>query len=295
MGSAPKRVTVVGLGLLGSAIARAFLDSGYEVTVWNRSPERANAFDGTATIAPSVVGACEASDVIVVCLINPAACESALRHSVTEAAIKDKVLVQLTTTTPVDARHEAEWANRCGARYLGGAILASPVTIGTGRAKAFYSGPRDVFDQYRSWLQVLAPNSVYCGEEIGCAATMDHALLELSYGCLAVLFHSMALCEAGSVPLPDFLAQVTLFADGFVEHRAAGIGSGNYPSGTATMHTFASWAEQLVRVAKGAGVDTTVPVTLLQAIARTVELGHGSDDYQALYEAFRRPRLAPAP
>lgn len=179
MASAQKRVTVVGLGLLGSAMAQAFLDSDYQLTVWNRSPERNAAFDGAARIASSVAGACEASDVIIVCLIDPAACESALRNPETEAAIEGKLLVQLTTSTPADARREAEWANRCGAKYLGGAILASPATVGTDRAKAFYSGPEHTFDRYRSWLQVLAPNSVYCGEDIGRAQTMDHALLEL--------------------------------------------------------------------------------------------------------------------
>lgn len=55
------------------------------------------------------------------------------------------------------------------------------------------------------------------------------------------------------------------------------------------MHTFASWAEQLVRAAADAGVDTTLPATLLRSITTTVELGHGGDDYQAMYEAFRRP------
>ncbi|MGO9343935.1 MAG: NAD(P)-dependent oxidoreductase [Acidimicrobiales bacterium] len=289
MSSSQKRVSVVGLGLLGSAMARAFLDNGYELTVWNRSSERAAAFNGVARIASSVAEACEASDVIIVCLIDPSACESALCHPETEASIEGKILVQLTTSTPADGRREAEWANRCGAQYLGGAILVSPATIGTDRAKAFYSGPKDAFDRYRSWLQVLAPNSVYLGEDMGRASTMDHALLELSYGCLAVLFHSMALCEAGSVPIQEFFDHVTLFTGGVLEQRTKGIASGTYPSGTATMHTFASWAEQLVRVAADAGVDTTLPATLLHCITRAVELGHGGDDYQALYEAFRQP------
>jgi 3-hydroxyisobutyrate dehydrogenase-like beta-hydroxyacid dehydrogenase len=289
MDSTPKRVSVIGLGLLGSAFACAFVDSGYETTVWNRSPERAEDFLGRATIASSVAAACEASEVIIACLIDPVACRSALRHPTAEAAIKGKLVVQLTTSNPADARDEAAWADRCGARYLGGAILASPETVGTDRAKAFYSGPREYFEQYRSWLEVLAPNSLHCGDEMGRAATMDHALLELTYGCLAVLFHSMALCEAGSVPLSEFLGHVTLFRDGFLEQRAGAIASGTYPSGTATMHTFVSWAQQLLRTAEDAGVDRTIPATLLHGITRSVQLGHGNDDYQSLYEAFRRP------
>ncbi|MBI3327812.1 MAG: NAD(P)-binding domain-containing protein [Nitrospinae bacterium] len=41
-----KTVTVIGLGLMGSALARAFADAGYEFTVWNRTPEKAEPFSG---------------------------------------------------------------------------------------------------------------------------------------------------------------------------------------------------------------------------------------------------------
>lgn len=283
-----QRVSVVGLGLLGSAMARAYVEAGFDVTVWNRSPAATEDFSGSAHIASSVAAACGASEVTVVCLIDPAACRMALRRAETEGALQGKTLIQLTTTTPSDARDEAAWAEGCGASYLGGAILVSPALMGSDRAKAFYCGRQSTFEKYRSWLQVLAPNSMYLGEDVGRAATMDHALLELSYGCQAVLFHAMALCEAGSVPLQDFLAQVSLFADGFVEQRAGAVGSGSYPSGTASMRTFESWARQLVRTSAGAGVDPSIPATLLAGIVRTIELGHGDDDYQSLYEAFRR-------
>ena len=285
----PGRVTVIGLGLLGSAMARAYVKAGFEVTVWNRSPAPTKAFSGSARIAGSVAEACAASEATIVCLINPDACRMALRSAETERALHNKTLIQLTTTTPSDARDEASWAEGCGASYLGGAILVSPSLMGSDRAKAFYCGNQSTFERYRSWLQVLAPNSVYLGEEVGRAATMDHALLEVSYGCMAVLFHAMALCDAGSVPVQDFIAQVSsFFAPGVIEARAGAVGTGAYPSGTASMHTFESWARQLVRTSAGAGVDTSIPDTLLAGIVRTIELGHGDDDYQALYEAFRR-------
>jgi len=174
-------------------------------------------------------------------------------------------------------------------KYLGGAILAAPNFVGTRLARAFYAGERDVFSQYLPWLEVLAPNSHYCGEVIGSAATMDHALLELAYGCRAVLFHCMAICEAGSVSFQDFFAQINIFANGFVENSTRGITSGIYPSGNATMTTFSSWAEQLVQTADESGVDKTLSEALLSGITRTVELGHGDADYQALFQGFIRP------
>lgn len=288
MDSTARRISVIGLGRIGTAVAETFLANGCEVTVWNRSPAKAERFEGRARVAPTTAEACLPSEVVVVCLVDPAACSSVLRNAATEAAMAGKVLVQLTTTTPADAHDEAGWAAGCGARYLGGAILASPAMVGSALAKTFYAGPREVFDEYEPWLRALTPNTTWCGEEIGRAATMDHALLQLSYGCLAVLFQSMALCEAGGVPLDDFVGQITLFRDGFVEQRAGAIGSGAYPSGSATMHTFASWARQLVGTTRSVGVSSALPEALLEGIAETVRLGHGEDDYQSLYEALRR-------
>lgn len=205
---------MIGLGLLGSALARAYADAGDELTVWNRSTERADPFRESAGIASSAAATCAASEVVV-CLISPAACRSVLRNPAVEAALEDTTLVQPTTGTPADAVEEAAWAAERGAGSLGGAILAHPAMVGTDRATAFYLGPRGCFERVVPWLRTLTSNSVHLGDEIGRAATMDHALPELAYGCQAVLIDAMALCEAGSVPVGDFLDQVTLVSDGF--------------------------------------------------------------------------------
>jgi 3-hydroxyisobutyrate dehydrogenase-like beta-hydroxyacid dehydrogenase len=36
-----KDVSVIGLGVMGTALARALIDGGYRVTVWNRTSEKA--------------------------------------------------------------------------------------------------------------------------------------------------------------------------------------------------------------------------------------------------------------
>jgi 3-hydroxyisobutyrate dehydrogenase-like beta-hydroxyacid dehydrogenase len=69
MPTVDRTVSVLGLGLMGSALARALLANGLEVTVWNRSPEKAAEFEGLAPVANSVLEACAASSVIVVCLL----------------------------------------------------------------------------------------------------------------------------------------------------------------------------------------------------------------------------------
>ena len=89
-----EKVSVLGLGLMGSALSRALIAQGHEVTVWNRSREKSAEFEGPARVADSVLDACASSSVIVVCLLNYEASRSLLRLSEIESVLSGKVLIQ---------------------------------------------------------------------------------------------------------------------------------------------------------------------------------------------------------
>ena len=77
-------VTVIGLGNMGAALARALLGNGREVTIWNRSPEKAASLvEKGAVLAPSAAAAIAASPIIIVCVTNYAAANHILDEGVT--------------------------------------------------------------------------------------------------------------------------------------------------------------------------------------------------------------------
>ncbi len=281
-------VSVVGLGLMGSSLAQALVASGYPVTVWNRSTEKANKFKDSATIAPSLLDACTNSDVIVLCLLTYEDAISLLRNPETEAALSGKVLIQLTTGTPEAARLLAAWADTHEIVYLDGVITVFPSRIGAPDAQILYAGSAKAYEQNHSLLQVLAGQSVFVGAEVGKANALDLAMLEMFYGSYAVVYHSLALCAAESVALSDLLVYARgLFNENTVGWITKGVESGIYPAGHATMYTHASWVRQLIQTAEDVGLDTSFPSALLKCMDRTIDLGHGDDDFQAMYEAFK--------
>ena len=72
-------VTVIGLGEMGSALARAFLAGGKSVTVWNRTPAKAAALERLGALAASAVAdAVSASPVVVIFLSGYAAASDLL-------------------------------------------------------------------------------------------------------------------------------------------------------------------------------------------------------------------------
>jgi 3-hydroxyisobutyrate dehydrogenase-like beta-hydroxyacid dehydrogenase len=102
-------VTVIGLGNMGSALARAFVEKGCSVTVWNRSPEKAASLVVKgALLASDAAAAIAASPLVVMCVINQAAARQILIQN--EDAFPGKLLVQLTSSTPQEARMGEAWA-----------------------------------------------------------------------------------------------------------------------------------------------------------------------------------------
>ena len=78
-------ITVIGLGLMGAALARAMQRAGHDLTVWNRSPAKMQPFidDGVAG-APDVVSAITASPVILICIDNYAETNTLLQSDCDE-------------------------------------------------------------------------------------------------------------------------------------------------------------------------------------------------------------------
>src|SRR5215218_6123147 len=110
-------VTVIGLGNMGSALARALLENGRAATVWNRSPDKAAPLvDKGAVLAPSPSAAITDSPTIMVCVTNYAAANHILDE--VAANLSGKLIVQFTTGSPQEARASETWAHEHKAEYL---------------------------------------------------------------------------------------------------------------------------------------------------------------------------------
>ncbi|HET7746143.1 MAG TPA: NAD(P)-binding domain-containing protein, partial [Vicinamibacteria bacterium] len=69
---AKKNVGFVGLGLMGSRMARKVLEAGYPLTVWNRTAERAQPLaEAGARVARTPREVAESCDVLIACVADP--------------------------------------------------------------------------------------------------------------------------------------------------------------------------------------------------------------------------------
>jgi 3-hydroxyisobutyrate dehydrogenase-like beta-hydroxyacid dehydrogenase len=282
-------VTVLGLGAMGSALATTLLDAGHAVTVWNRTPARAADLSARGAEAASTIGAAVAAHpLIIACLLDHASVHETLDPVI--AGVRGSALVNLTTTTPNEARELATWAAGHGVGYLDGAIMATPAMIGTSEASILYSGSREVFDATRPVLDRWA-TSTYDGEDSGLASLFDLAMLSGMYSMFAGFLHGAAMAGSAGMSATDFAARATPFlsamTDGFAQDAAV-IDGGDYTvPGQQSLEFTALSQSHIVRASEEQGVDPALIAVLQELISKQIAAGRGAEGSARLYESFR--------
>ncbi|MDI1444339.1 NAD(P)-binding domain-containing protein [Polyangium sp. 6x1] len=287
-------VSIVGLGQMGSALARAYINAGHRVTVWNRTPSKAEPFQGQAKVAETPAQACSESDLTIVVVSNYEASDQVLHTPLVAQAAKGRTLVQLTSGTPNDARSGAAWASEHGINYLDGCILVYPSYIGREETAVLYSGSKGLYERHASTLRVLGGASAHVGEPIGAAATLDCAVLECFYGATLSFLHGAAICASEKFPLDAYragfqaiLPVIAITADMCTKMLA----TGDFKGTDATLDVHTGCLQHIVRVSQENNVDRRIPELILSYFKRALELGHGTDEMAAVFNAIQnRPR-----
>src|SRR5688572_8877645 len=179
------KITVLGTGRMGSALARTFLQQNYQTTIWNRTSSRLAPLVALgARAATSLPDAVTGADIVIVNVNDYATGDSLLRSEGVASALSGKLLVQLASGSPRQARDVAAWAAQHGIRYLDGAIMATPDLIGGPQSTILYAGEVGAFEEHKTTLLALGSNGVHVGADAGLAAALDSALLVVMWGAL---------------------------------------------------------------------------------------------------------------
>ena len=198
-------VSVVGLGSMGSGIARAFLQSGCRVSVWNRSREKVDALVSSGAIAcDGPKEALDANTHVVVCLSTYSAWQKIIEEHDLAAHFNDTCIIQLTTGTIEDVEGHASLIKEHGGRLADGAVLCYPSQLGTEDGSLLMSGAAEVLEECDPLLRVLAPTWTNLGEDIRQPAVLSRALISGMVTSLVGLVNGVAICQAGGVPLDLF-------------------------------------------------------------------------------------------
>lgn len=286
-------VTVIGLGLMGQALAAAFLRAGHPTTVWNRTASKADAIVAQgAELAPSVADALEAGALAIICVTDYDVMHGLLDPC--DAQLNGGLLVNLTSGDSAQARDAARWAEQRGARYLDGAIMALPPSIGTADAVILHSGPQPDVEANRATLDALG-TITYLGEDHGLSALYDVAGLSMMWSVLNAWLHGSALLRTAGVDAAayaPFAQQIAVGTADWLTGYATQVDSGSYPADGSTLDTHVGGMAHLIKESEALGVNAELP-KLFKALAdRAIAAGHGGESYPVLIEEFSKERGA---
>ncbi|MEU9779522.1 NAD(P)-binding domain-containing protein [Streptomyces phaeochromogenes] len=283
------RVSVLGLGAMGTALAGALVKAGYATNCWNRSPGKADELVAQgAEVAATARDAVQAGRLVIVCLLDHASVHEVLDPLSDELA--GRTLVNVTTTSPAQSREFAEWAAQAGVAYLDGGIMAVPDMIGRPGSSILYSGSAEVFDEYRPLLELWG-TSTYFGADAGLASLYDLALLAGMYVMFAGFMHGAAMVAPAGVTAGQFAALaapwLTAMTGGF-QGFAEVIDGGDYTVAGQQSLVFSDLGD-LVAASADQGISTEVVDMVQWLIRRQIDAGHGDEGFARIIESIRQP------
>ncbi|MGW5738347.1 MULTISPECIES: NAD(P)-dependent oxidoreductase [Streptomyces] len=285
-------VAVIGLGLMGQALAGAFLKAGHPTTVWNRTASKADQLIARgAQLAPTVGDALTAGSLTVICVTDYQAVHELL--GAREVTLDGVTLVNLTSGDSAQARETARWAEQRGARYLDGAVVAIPSGIGTADAVILHSGPQADFEAHEPTLEALG-TVTYLGVDHGLASLYDVAGLTMMWSVLNAWLQGTALLRTAGVDAAayaPFARQIAAGVAGWLPGYAEQIDRGSFPAEVSALETDVRAMAHLIEESEALGVNAELP-RLIKAMAdRAIAAGHGGEQYPVLIEEFTKPRV----
>ena len=282
------KVTVIGAGRMGSALATALFHKGFATTVWNRTGAKTQALSRLGlSVAQSVEESVREADIVVVSLSDYSSTRQLLRQPDVETALGGKIVVQLSSGTPKEAREMDSWARRCGIAYLDGAILGSPGWVGTPSCTIFYSGPEEVFNRAKPVLMAFGDRTVFVGHEIGHASAFDVSVLTFGVSAMLGFLQGQVVWESENLPAGGFLetiqgmmpAMESIFSD-----MSRRVSSKDYSGDQASLEAYSVVTKQLVSWCQDRGSDHTIPDAYVNLMERAIQAGQSQADFACLFE-----------
>jgi len=280
-------ISTLGLGLMGTAVARSLVNAGHSVTVWNRSGARTQALVQLGAAAAGTVAAAVASSpVVLICIDGYQTTQALFDSREVLALLPGRTIVQLSTGSPSEARQAEGWFSAHGAQYLDGAILGGPATMGTPRGTVLYSGRRELFDRCSALLGALGGGTRFVGEKIGAAAAIDMGYLARQYGMYAGVAHGVLICESEG-------ADLEVYASVFAEHDTGRwmidvVRKNAYANPPATLSVWNTALRRLQEQARAAGINSEVPDLVRGILDRAEAAGFGAEHIAAMVKVLRR-------
>jgi len=159
-----ERIGFIGLGIMGSLQAANLAKAGYELTVYNRTREKADAWaaEHGGTVADSPRAVAEASDVVITMVVDGAQVEDMIGQAL-EGARPGTLFIDMSTIAPGTARALNDKLTAAGHHFLDAPVTGSSPKARAGTLVIMVGGEAGDLQRAMPLLEVMGEKIVHCG------------------------------------------------------------------------------------------------------------------------------------
>jgi len=168
----------VGLGAMGSRLARRLLDAGHTVVGYNRTPDKARALEAAGLkVAASPRRAAEGAAAVFSMVTDDAALRAVALgpDGIVAGLEREAVYVEMSTASPAVAREIADAVAARGAAMLDAPVSGSTISVERGEASIVVGGDAAALERVAPYLAIMGPGGLTHVGALGVAKTMKIA------------------------------------------------------------------------------------------------------------------------
>ena len=285
------KVGIIGLGMLGNAVALHLLDSGFEVTVYNRTKEKTSQEEnkgGNVVTSPKEVA--EKSELVIIVIKDAKAVKQIAfeENGIIQGKHEKLIVADMSTIDPVESKNISIKFLENNIQKLDIPVMGGPNVAITGELVMMASGNKESFNYCKKVLDTIANRVFFLGES-GVAHSVKLAMnLQITMLALA-LSEGIILVKKSGVDPKIFLEILnsTYFKTGMSEKKAYKMIDGKYDA-TFTLANLKKDISTMTNTAKTLGIELPMITKAEEIYENAINEGMGGMDYTGIIEYIKK-------
>ena len=286
-----RKIGIVGTGMLGNAVGLHLLQSGFNLTVYNRTKEKTNELENKgAKIVNSPKEVAENSELIIIIVKDAEAVKeiSFGDNGILKGKHVGLTVADMSTISPLESKNITKFFSEHKIMKLDTPVIGGPNLAILGELVLIASGDKETFDKFKDVFEEIA-SKIFFLEGNGTAHLVKLSLnLQITMLALA-LSEGITLMRSASVDPKIFLdiLNSTNFKTGMSENKAYKMIQGKFDS-TFTLANLRKDISAITETAKVFGVKLPMIEKADEMYAEAVTNGFGKLDYTGILAYIKK-------
>jgi 3-hydroxyisobutyrate dehydrogenase len=284
------KISVIGAGLMGGAIARKLFEHKNDVIAYNRTKEKLEPLKSIGVkIAETPAEAVENSEVVILMLADANAINSVMINENVLEKVKGKLVIQMGTILPEESKSFQKIFTENMAEYFEAPVLGSIPQILNENLIVLVGSSKDQFEKHKHIFSAFSKEIYHIGE-IGQAAAIKLAFNNLIASLIPAFSLSFGIVKKSGVNpeiFMEILRKSALYAPTF-DSKLPMILSEDFSKANFPAKHMLKDGRLIEKFASQLNLNTKVINALNNVIEEAVNSGYADQDYSAVYKAIVR-------